>query len=382
MGRARRARGSRPPRRTAAAGSPRGIGALGRARLRPAQGRGHDGPPDRRPAVRRRPRRQRPVRRGPRRAGRARCVLGDSSAAGMGADEPWQTVGAIIANGVSALSGRPVRLTNVAVDRRASPPALDAPAGQRPGRGAAPGRRRHHDRRQRRDPPDRQVGRRAPPGPGGARRCATPAPRWSSAPAPTWAPSSRSPSRCGCWPRRWSRDLAAAQTVAVVEAGGRTVSLGDLLGPEFDERPHEMFSGDRFHPSPAGYARAAAALLPSVCAALGLWVGERRGARPTAVAARASGRSPSQRCRPCATRAPRSARPPRQARRVVRAGAGPCCCAARPHDRRCTDRARAGPTPVAERPPAAGAGLRAAVRTLPSRRTAGADDDEPHTRRT
>ncbi len=42
-------------------------------------------------------------------------VLGDSSAAGMGADEPWQTVGAIIANGVSALSGRPVRLTNVAV---------------------------------------------------------------------------------------------------------------------------------------------------------------------------------------------------------------------------------------------------------------------------
>ena len=58
------------------------------------------------------------------------------------------------------------------------------------------------------------------------------------------------------------RDLAAAQTVAVVEAGGRTVSLGDLLGPEFAERPHEMFSADRFHPSPAGYARAAAALLP------------------------------------------------------------------------------------------------------------------------
>ena len=68
--------------------------------------------------------------------------------------------------------------------------------------------------------------------------------------------------------------MAAAQTVAVVEAGGRTVSLGDLLGPEFYERPHEMFSSDRFHPSPAGYARAAAALLPSVCAALGIWVGE------------------------------------------------------------------------------------------------------------
>ena len=56
---------------------------------------------------------------------------------------------------------------------------------------------------------------------------------------------------------RWSRDLAAAQAVAVVEAGGRTVSLGDLIGPEFDESPHEMFSKDRFHPSAAGYARAA-----------------------------------------------------------------------------------------------------------------------------
>ncbi|GMA86165.1 hypothetical protein GCM10025868_14150 [Angustibacter aerolatus] len=71
--------------------------------------------------------------------------------------------------------------------------------------------------------------------------------------------------------RRLSRDLAAAQTVAAVEAGARTVSLGDLLGPDFHERPQEMFSKDRFHPSSAGYAKAAAAVLPSVCAALGLW---------------------------------------------------------------------------------------------------------------
>lgn len=70
--------------------------------------------------------------------------------------------------------------------------------------------------------------------------------------------------------RRWSRELAAAQTIAVVEAGGRSVSLGDLLGPEFTARPGELFSADRFHPSGAGYERAAATLLPSVCAALGL----------------------------------------------------------------------------------------------------------------
>ena len=68
--------------------------------------------------------------------------------------------------------------------------------------------------------------------------------------------------------RRWSRQLAAAQTIAVVEAGGRTVSLGDILGPEFAARPRDLFGPDRFHPSVEGYASAATALLPSVCAAL------------------------------------------------------------------------------------------------------------------
>jgi hypothetical protein len=71
--------------------------------------------------------------------------------------------------------------------------------------------------------------------------------------------------------RRWSRQLAAAQTIAVVEAGGRSVSLGHLLGAEFQARPRDMFSPDRFHPSAMGYAAAAMAMLPSVCAALGHW---------------------------------------------------------------------------------------------------------------
>ncbi|MFC0526282.1 SGNH/GDSL hydrolase family protein [Phytohabitans kaempferiae] len=69
--------------------------------------------------------------------------------------------------------------------------------------------------------------------------------------------------------RHWSRHLAAAQTVAVVEAGGWTVSLGDLLGPRFTAEPLRLFSWDHFHPSADGYAMAAAALLPTVLAALG-----------------------------------------------------------------------------------------------------------------
>jgi lysophospholipase L1-like esterase len=71
--------------------------------------------------------------------------------------------------------------------------------------------------------------------------------------------------------RRASRQLAAAQTIAVVGLGGRTVSLGDLLGPEFEARPRELFGPDNYHPSAEGYATAAMAVLPTLCAALGLW---------------------------------------------------------------------------------------------------------------
>ncbi|GAB7040476.1 MULTISPECIES: SGNH/GDSL hydrolase family protein [Catenuloplanes] len=74
--------------------------------------------------------------------------------------------------------------------------------------------------------------------------------------------------------RRWSRQLAEAQTIAVVEAGGRTVSLGDLLGPRFFAEPTRMFAWDHFHPSADGYAVAAAAMLPTAVAALGVPSGQ------------------------------------------------------------------------------------------------------------
>jgi lysophospholipase L1-like esterase len=70
--------------------------------------------------------------------------------------------------------------------------------------------------------------------------------------------------------RSWSRRLAAAQTIATVEAGGRSVSLGSILGPEFDAAPALFFGPDQFHPSAQGYASVAAVLIPSVLAALGL----------------------------------------------------------------------------------------------------------------
>ncbi len=98
--------------------------------------------------------------------------------------------------------------------------------------------------------------------------------------------------------RRMSRTLAAAQAVAVVSAEGRAVSLGDILGPEF-ATTMELFSEDRFHPSAAGYARAADVLLPSAAAALGL-----------TTIARPAGPFTSTRARPVAQAAARAASRP------------------------------------------------------------------------
>lgn len=69
---------------------------------------------------------------------------------------------------------------------------------------------------------------------------------------------------------RLSRSLAAAQAEAAVRSGAHAVSLVTVVGPFFITNPDEMFSLDRFHPSALGYKRTAQALLPSVQAALGI----------------------------------------------------------------------------------------------------------------
>ncbi len=198
--------------------------------------------------------------------------LGDSTAAGLGVRRAAQTPAALVASGLAAVAERPVELRNVALsgaestdlDRQVSlllADPLTSPA------------------------PDLCVimigandvtGRLSP---------ATSARCLSEAVARLRAAGSRVVvATCPdlgtiepvAQPLRWvarrlSRQLAAAQTIAVVELGGRTVSLGDLLGPEFAANPREMFGPDRYHPSAEGYATAAMALLPTVCAAMGVW---------------------------------------------------------------------------------------------------------------
>lgn len=71
--------------------------------------------------------------------------------------------------------------------------------------------------------------------------------------------------------QRASRHLAAAQMITVVEAGGRAVSLADLLARDFHSAPDELFGADHFHPSEQGYASMVAAMLPTVAASVGAW---------------------------------------------------------------------------------------------------------------
>jgi lysophospholipase L1-like esterase len=194
-------------------------------------------------------------------------MIGDSSAAGLGVERPDQTPGAQIAQGLAAIAERPVKLTDVALvgarsadlERQvtlalaAKPDVAMIMIGanditHRVSLTTAVAQLDAAVRRLRAAGCEVVVG--TCPDLGTIEPIAQPL-RYLA--------------------RRWSRQLAAAQTIVVVEAGGRTVSLGDLIGPEFVAAPHEMFSADRFHPSAAGYARAAMAVLPSVCAALDLW---------------------------------------------------------------------------------------------------------------
>jgi lysophospholipase L1-like esterase len=191
-------------------------------------------------------------------------VLGDSAAAGYGVDAPAETFGAVIAAGLAEQLRRPVHLKCFAVVGAQSaglPPQVEWALELRPEiavicvggndvthRVSVPLAVRHlvtAVRELRAAGAEVVVG--TCPDLGTIRPIQPPL-RWLA--------------------RHWSRQLAAAQTIAVVEAGGRTVSLGDLLGPTFYSEPDRMFSLDRFHPSAEGYAAAAAALLPTVLAAL------------------------------------------------------------------------------------------------------------------
>lgn len=193
-------------------------------------------------------------------------MLGDSSAAGYGVSKPRQTPGALLAAGISRRIGRPVHLHCLAVvgaTSRGLRPQVEAALDLSPDLAVIVVGGNDITHRTSRTAAVRHLAeavrtlRRA-----GAQVVVGTCPDLG-----TIVPI-RPPLR---WlARHWSRQLARAQTVAAVEADAWTVSLGNLLGPRFAAEPHRMFGVDRFHPSADGYAAAAAVILPTALAALGV----------------------------------------------------------------------------------------------------------------
>ncbi|MBT0770519.1 SGNH/GDSL hydrolase family protein [Kineosporia sp. J2-2] len=200
-------------------------------------------------------------------------MLGDSTSVGLGADHGRQTPGAVIAAGLAPIARRPVRMrmlgrvggqswelegqTARALDEGPKPDVVVIMVGA-------------NDVTHRVKP---QVAVRALEA--SVRKLREAGVEVVVGTCPDLGTIQEIPRPLRYVAQRLSRQLAAAQTIGVVEAGGATVSLADLLGDEFRQHRVEMFASDRFHPSPTGYARVAEAILPSVATVLGYPAGER-----------------------------------------------------------------------------------------------------------
>lgn len=207
------------------------------------------------------------------------AVLGDSSAAGLGAEAPDLLPGVAVARGLAEESGRPVRLDTYAVSGSRSSHLADQVELALLGR------------------PDvvlaligaNDVTNLTPPQTAAAQlgdavrrlRDAGVAVVVGTCPDLGVVRPIEQPLRG--FLHAWSLALARLQRTAVQQAGGLTVPLGDLLAADFMARA-DFFSDDQFHPSGLGYAAAAAVLLPAVCSALGMlggpatvtWLADRR----------------------------------------------------------------------------------------------------------
>jgi lysophospholipase L1-like esterase len=198
------------------------------------------------------------------------AMLGDSGAAGLGADSPEDTVAVLVARGLAASSGRPVQLVNVAVVGAQTTHVaaqgdamLAAFEGQPPDVAVLMIGANDVTHRVRPQTSVREL------------RQVVTALRLAGCQVvvgccPDLGTVEPLPNPLRVIGRRLSRTLAAAQELVTEEAGGHAVLLGSILGPEFAARPGEYFSEDRFHPSSIGYRRCAEVLLPSALAALRL----------------------------------------------------------------------------------------------------------------
>lgn len=192
-------------------------------------------------------------------------LLGDSIAAGLGAEHRKDTLGGRIAKGLARRSHRPVRLRTAAVvgaESSALAAQLDAlPRAYRPDIAVivVGGNDVTH-----RIPVSESVRHLSD----AIRRLRDLGGSVVVGTCPDLGALRPVPQPLRALGSRQSRQLAAAQAAAARSAGAVPVSLRTAVGAFFFAEPDEMFSLDRFHPSALGYRRTADALLPAVVAAL------------------------------------------------------------------------------------------------------------------
>jgi lysophospholipase L1-like esterase len=194
-------------------------------------------------------------------------VLGDSIAAGLGAERPKHTLGGRLARGIARQAGRSVRLRTAAVVGAESSMLADQldtlPPAYRPDVAVVVVGGNDVTHRVPVADSARHLG------------AAVDALRARGAEVvvgtcPDLGALRPVPQPLRALGSRASRQLADAQRAVALERGARVVSLAHVVGPFFITNPDEMFSLDRFHPSAHGYKRTAKAMLPSVLAALGV----------------------------------------------------------------------------------------------------------------
>lgn len=188
-------------------------------------------------------------------------VLGDSVAAGLGAERPRDTLGARLARKLARRTGRAVRLRTAAVvgsESSALAAQLAAlPAAYRPDLAVVV-------------VGGNDVTHRVPVATSVAHlvACVAELQRRGAhvvvGTCPDLGVLRPVPQPLRTLAGRASRQLALAQARAVLPLGASVVSLSDAVGDHFRRDPDLMFSLDGFHPSSLGYRHAARALLPEL----------------------------------------------------------------------------------------------------------------------
>lgn len=192
------------------------------------------------------------------------AVLGDSAGAGLGADHPDETPGALLATALAA-RGREVVLEVFAVsgsqsadlEPQVSRTLLTPPHVAVISIGA-------NDVTHRVAPEQAVADQRA-----AVERLQAAGVRVVVGSTPDLSAVRPIPQPLRWWAGLRSRAMAAAQQ-RLEDAGATVVPLGALLTERFGADPQRYFCRDRFHPSPEGYRAIAEALLPAVVSAAGL----------------------------------------------------------------------------------------------------------------